>query len=206
MMSSRLDTQRSSQSKRSWLMPAGRTAAARQPRMREIATAAAAIIAGRGPQRRRLPRRIEAPTDEARREAGIGGEHLMGRDQRKERAECDHDAGLHAGQRLGQFDMHGHRDLASARRVVEPVDPVEIAGIGIVGADRRKRGVSSGGLRGEARLGKLGEASAGARRPSGVRAPRRAGARRRPRLSSETQRSSSTSTSPGVNRREVSAE
>ena len=57
----------------------GDAAAAHQPRDRD---AAAAVVAGRWPDRA-LPRRVELACDEARREAAVGGEHLVGPDHRE---------------------------------------------------------------------------------------------------------------------------
>ena len=58
-------------------------AAAQQPRDRD---AAAAVVAGRRPHGA-LPGRVELPADEPRRQAAVGGEHLVRPDQREAVAE-----------------------------------------------------------------------------------------------------------------------
>ena len=100
--------------------------------------AAAAVVAGRGPHRA-LPRRIEAPGHQARRQAGVGGQHLVRADHREQRAQRHDDARLHAGQRRGQLDVHRGRHPARAREVVEPVHAVQVERVGIVGADLAER-------------------------------------------------------------------
>ena len=116
--------------------------------------AAAAVVARRGPHRP-LPRRVEAPRHQARRQAGVGGQHLVRADHREQRAERHDDARLHAGQRLRQLDVHGRGDLGRALQVVEPVHAIEIERVGIVGADLAERGAHV--LRDQRRLRQLGE-------------------------------------------------
>ena len=88
---------RSSQSKRSWLMPSGRIATPRLRHDPADGDAAAGVVAGRRPDRP-VAGRVELAGDDARREAGVGGEHLVGGDHREAVAEHDDDRALDAGQ------------------------------------------------------------------------------------------------------------
>ncbi len=116
--------------------------------------AAAAVVAGRGPHRA-LARRIETARDEARGEAGIGGQHLVRADHREECAERHDDPGLHAGEGFGQLDEQRRCRLAGAIQVVEPVDAKEVAGMGDVGIDLGE--ALQDCARDAGRLGKLGK-------------------------------------------------
>ena len=142
-MSAGSPTHLSSQSKRSAahvLRQHGDAAAAQDARDGD---AAAAVVAGRRPDGA-VAGRIELAGDDARHQAAVGGQDLVGVDHREAVAERQDDAGLHPGQRRGQLDMPGHLDQAGARRIVEPVDAEQIermraVGIGIreFPADRR---------------------------------------------------------------------
>ena len=131
--------------------------------------AAAAVVARRGPHRA-LPRRVEAPRHQARRQAGVGRQHLVRADHREQGAERHDDARLHAGQRLGELDVHGGGDLGRALQVVEPVHAIEVERVGIVGADLAERGTHV--LRDQRRLRQLGEG----RQPHALRLQQRQGA------------------------------
>ena len=77
--------------------------------------AAAAVVARRGPQRR-VPRRVEPPGDDARREAGVRRQHLVRVDHREAVAERHDDRRGDAGERLGQHDVLRHRRHARCGR------------------------------------------------------------------------------------------
>jgi hypothetical protein len=94
--------------------------------------AAPAVVAGRRPDRA-VARRVELPRDDARHQAPVRGEHLVGADHREPVAEGDDDARVHAGERLGEHHVGGHRCEAAARVVVEPVDPEQVQGVCVVG-------------------------------------------------------------------------
>ena len=87
--------------------------------------AAAAVVAGRGPDRA-VPGRVELAGDDARRKAAVGGENLVGADHREPLAEREHDARGRAGQLRRQLDRAGRRGAVAARSVVEPVDAKEV--------------------------------------------------------------------------------
>ena len=70
--------------------------------------AAAAVVAGGRPHRA-LARRVEAAGDQARRKAAVGRQHLVRVDHREAVAERDDDRRRHAGQRLGEHHVRGHR-------------------------------------------------------------------------------------------------
>ena len=88
----------------------GDAAAAHEPRDRD---AAAAVVAGRGPDRA-VARRVELPGDDPRREAAVGGEHLVRADHREAVAERDDDRRVDAGQLARQHDVV--RDASTVRR------------------------------------------------------------------------------------------
>ncbi len=71
--------------------------------------AAAAIIAGRGPDRA-IARGIEAAGDETRHQRRVGRQHLVRADHGKARAEQHDDRRLDARDRLRQHDMIGNGD------------------------------------------------------------------------------------------------
>ena len=107
----------------------GDAAAAHQPRDRH---AAAAVVAGRGPDGA-VAGRVELAGDEPRREAPVGGEHLVRADHREAVAERDDDRRLDAGQLARQHDVLRHGCPAGAAPVVEPVDAEEVERMGLVG-------------------------------------------------------------------------
>jgi len=97
----------------------------------------------RGSNCRRGPDRavaggVELAGDDARREAAVGGENLVGADHREAVAKRERDAGRNAGEFRRQFDDGGSRRAAAARRVVEPVDAEEVERMGRVGVDSRE--------------------------------------------------------------------
>ena len=130
----------------------GDAVAAHQPGDRD---AAATVVAGRGPDRAVL-RRVEAACDDSRRQAAVGGEHLVRADQREPVAERDDDRRLDAGQLAWQDDVLRDGRGPGTRRVVEPVDAKEVERIGVVRADRREPCANP--LRDEPRVGNLGKA------------------------------------------------
>ena len=111
--------------------------------------AAAAVIAGRRPDRA-VARRIELAGDDARREAAVGGEHLVGADHRESdcraRARCAPSTPVSCWR---QFDRAGHVARPAAG-VVEPMDAEQIERVGRVrvdvaqGVPRRRSGSSTG--------------------------------------------------------------
>ena len=90
--------------------------------------AAAGVVAGRRPDRA-VVGRVELAGDDPRREAGVGGEHLVGGDHREPVAEHDDDRALDTGEARRQHDVVGHVDPV-AGEVVVPVDPPQVAGVG----------------------------------------------------------------------------
>src|SRR5262245_58378591 len=110
----------------------GHAAAAQNAR---YGNAAAAIISGRRPHRS-VMRRLELASHQARHQTRIGGEHLVRADHGKAPSQEDHDRRLHAGQRLGQDHMPGHRHSIAAVNVVEPVHAPEVFRIGLIRAGR----------------------------------------------------------------------
>ena len=90
--------------------------------------AAAGVVAGRRPDGA-VMRRVELAGDDARREAGVGGEHLVRGDHREAVAEHDDDRALDTGEARRQHDVVGHVDPV-AGEVVVPVDPPQVAGVG----------------------------------------------------------------------------
>ena len=94
---------------------------------------------------------VELAGDDTGREAGVGGEHLVGGDHREAVAEHHDDRALDPGQRRRQDDVIGHVG-AVARQVVVPVDAEEVARVGGVLVDAvGERGVD------RRRVGQLGE-------------------------------------------------
>ena len=61
---------------------------------------AACVVAGGGPHRP-VPCRVELAGDQARGQAGVGGQHLVGPDHREAVAQGQHYAGVHAGHLRG---------------------------------------------------------------------------------------------------------
>ena len=92
--------------------------------------AAAGVVAGARPDRP-VAGGVELAGDDTRREAGVGGEHLVGGDHREAVAEDDDDRAVDAGQLLGQHDVVGHVD-AAAGEVVVPVHAPQVAGVAAV--------------------------------------------------------------------------
>ena len=90
--------------------------------------AAAGVVAGRRPDGA-VVGRVELAGDHAGREAGVGGEHLVGGDHREAVAEHHDDRALDAGEARRQHDVVGHVDPV-AGEVVVPVDPPQVAGVG----------------------------------------------------------------------------
>ena len=75
--------------------------------------------------------RVELPGDDARRQAGVGGQHLVCGDHRETIAEHHDDGAFDAGERRRQHDVIGHGN-AVARHVVVPMHAEQIACIGRV--------------------------------------------------------------------------
>jgi hypothetical protein len=78
---------------------------------------------------------VEGTRHDLRSQTGVGGEHLVGADHRKAVAERDEDGGVDPRQFTGEHQMVGYLDPTLPGVVVEPVDPPEVAGVGIVRAD-----------------------------------------------------------------------
>ena len=76
--------------------------------------AAAGVVAGARPDRP-VAGGVELAGDHPRREAGVGGEHLVGADHREAVAEDDDDRAVDAGQLLGQHDVVGDVDATAVR-------------------------------------------------------------------------------------------
>ena len=126
---------------------------------------AAAVVPGRRPYRP-VPGRVEPAGDDARRQAPVGGEHLVRPDHRELLAEGDHDLRVHPGQLGGQHHVHRDTGLAGSVEVVVPVHPEQVARVGPVrvrllerGADRRRDGARRG------QLGEGGQQDAGRAEP-----------------------------------------
>ena len=121
--------------------------------------AAAAVVARRRPDRA-LCARVEAPGDDARHQAGVGGEHLVCPDHREALAERHHDARRNPGQAPRHLDIAGRLDPAGPRRVVVPMDPEQVGRVGRVRVGRGEPGEHrlGDGPRNGRRLGQLREA------------------------------------------------
>ena len=117
--------------------------------------AAAAVVAGRRPHRP-VVLGVEPAGHQKRDQAAIGGQHLVGADQRKKAAERHDDRGAHPGQLRRQQQMRGGSGKAAAPAVVVPVHAVEIGRIGPIGIDPVEGGDAR---RRDARgIGELGKA------------------------------------------------
>ena len=92
--------------------------------------AAAGVVAGGRPDGA-VTGGVELAGDDARREAGVRGEHLVRGDHREAVAEDDDDRALDAGERAGQHDVVGHADPV-AGDVVVPVHAPQVARVGTV--------------------------------------------------------------------------
>ncbi len=90
--------------------------------------ATAGVVPGRRPDGA-VVGRVELAGDDPRRQARVGGEHLVGGDHREAVAEHDDDRALDAGEARRQHDVIGHVDPV-AGEVVVPVDPPQVAGVG----------------------------------------------------------------------------
>ena len=140
--------------------------------------AAAAVVAGRWPHRA-VVRRIELSGDQARHQAGIGGEHLVRADHREAAAEQHDDRRLHAGQLLAAARRGRARSTRSVPPVgvVEPVHAPQVFRARLVGVDSRR-----GRQHRRWRCAPGSASSLQRRQPSRARRaaarPRRAGARR----------------------------
>ena len=112
--------------------------------------AAAGVVAGARPDRA-VAGRVELTGDDARREAGVRGEHLVRGDHREAVAEHDDDRAVDPGELLRQHDVVRDVD-AIAGEVVVPVDAEQVARVGGVLVDAgRQRPVD------RRRIGELGE-------------------------------------------------
>ena len=132
--------------------------------------AAAAVVAGRRPDRALLDR-VELARDDPRREAGVGGEHLVGGDHREAVAERDHDRAVDAGQRRAAARGAAGRGARDRRsRVVEPVDAEEVERIGASGSTLARRpSMASGIVAGSASWAKVGMTMLASRKRSTAR-------------------------------------
>ncbi len=90
--------------------------------------AATRVVARRRPDRT-MAGGVELPRHDPRCQAGVRGEHLVGRDHREAVAEDDDDRAVDTGQVATQHHVVGHGDPA-AGEVVVPVHPPQVAGVG----------------------------------------------------------------------------
>ncbi len=116
-------------------------AAAHDPRDRH---AAPTVVAGGRPERL-MGGRVELAGDHARREAGVGGQHLVRANHRKAVAERHDDGGLGSRERLGQDEVIGHGHASAPRVVVEPVHAEQIECVRRIRIDGRECGRRRGG-------------------------------------------------------------
>ena len=87
--------------------------------------AAAAVVAGRRPDGP-VGGGVEPARDQARRQAAVGGQHLVGSDQRESVAERDDDPRLDAGQLGRQDEVLRDVDEVGPVRAVVPVHPEQV--------------------------------------------------------------------------------
>ena len=90
--------------------------------------AATGVVAGRRPDRP-LSGRVELTGDDARCQAGVGGEHLVGRDHREAITEHHDDRTVDACELGRQHDVLGDADTLAGQIVVPMVAP-QVASIG----------------------------------------------------------------------------
>ena len=133
--------------------------------------AAAAVVAGRRPDRRGDGVGSNVPVNEPRHQAAVRGEHLVGADQREAVAEHDDDSRLDARQLGGQDEVLGDVDEARPVGAVVPVHPEQVQRMGVVGPDGRER-------RGGRRRGSSGGCASCVRVGSAIRASLRCAALR----------------------------
>jgi hypothetical protein len=108
--------------------------------------AAAGVVAGGRPDRT-VVGGVELAGDDAGREAGVRGEHLVGGDHREAVAEHDDDRALDAREARRQHHVVGHVDPV-AGEIVVPVDTPEVAGVGAlrIGVTDLRGVVEGGGV------------------------------------------------------------
>ena len=127
--------------------------------------AAAAVVAGRRPDGA-VARRVELAGDDARREAAVGGEHLVRGDHREAVAERDDDARLDARQLGREHDVLRNGDDPGAGGVVEPVDAEEVERVPVVRPDGGE--ALAHAFRHEAGVGELRRSAGGRFPPPGI--------------------------------------
>ncbi len=109
--------------------------AAEQARDRDTA---AAVVAGRRPDGT-VGGGVEPPRDEARHQAAVRGQHLVGLDQRKAVAERQHDLCLDSRQLGRQDDVLGDLDEVRPVGAVVPVHPEQVQRVRVVRPDALER-------------------------------------------------------------------
>ena len=82
-----------------------------------------------------MTRDVEDSGQQARNEASVCGQHLVGVDHRESVAQCHDDLGFHPGKRVRQHNVLGGIDQRLAVRAIVPMDAKEIAGICTVRID-----------------------------------------------------------------------
>ena len=113
----------------------GDAVTAEQARDRDTA---AAVVAGRRPDGA-VGGGVEPPRDEARHQAAVGGQHLVGLDQRKPVAERQHDPRLDSGQLGRQDEVLGDVDEVRPVGAVVPVHPEQVQRVRVVRPDAVER-------------------------------------------------------------------
>ncbi len=116
--------------------------------------AAPAVVAGRRPDGP-IGRGIELSRDQPRRQAAVGGQHLVGGDQREPVSERNDDPCLDAGELRRQDEVIRNVDEIGPVRAVVPVDPEQVQRVGVVRPDADQRMSYRGGN--ERGMGELGE-------------------------------------------------
>ena len=102
-----------------------------------------------------MGRRVEPSGDEPRDETRVRGQHLVGPDHRESVADRQQDASLDAGHLRRKFDVVGHLVGTAAIEPTEPVDPEQVAGVGLVAIEAGQRG--DAGRRDGRGVGQLGK-------------------------------------------------
>jgi hypothetical protein len=98
---------------------------------------------------------IEAAGDDARSQAAVGGQDLVGTDHGEPVAQRDRDPRVYAGELARQQDMFRHDDLLSPVDAVVPVHAEQVQRVGRIGINGGEGGADP--LRDLLGVGKLGE-------------------------------------------------
>ena len=102
---------------------------------------------------------VESAQDDARGEAGVCGQNLVGTDHRGQATDDGDDGGVDAGDFLGEDEMHRDFNKALAVGGVVPVHAVEVEGIWGVGVDVGESGLDV--VRDQGRIGEFGKGRQG---------------------------------------------